>query len=223
MTDNLVLVPCKGFDIWLPSNHFTTRTLLRDRTWEPDVESIMWDKKPAVFVDVGAQFGYYTVMASTWGATVIAIEPRQSCVSVIEENISRLGLDSIHIVQEMVLGPDMYGVIDDTGNFQYGDDQTKTLDDIVSETRLFPDLVKIDVEGCEYDVLSGAIGILMVARPDLVIEVHPNKIEKLGNTVGGMFTLLSNYCYQYKALNPLFPMQHIFCTRESNAQRPDQS
>lgn len=50
-----------------------------------------------------------------------------------------------------------------------------TLDRIIEDEGLVPDLVKIDVEGFEDVVLSGAKHMLTVHRPDLVIEVNPGK------------------------------------------------
>lgn len=46
-----------------------------------------------------------------------------------------------------------------------------TLDAVAAETGLDPDLVKIDVEGFEYPVLSGAVSILERCHPVLMVEV----------------------------------------------------
>jgi FkbM family methyltransferase len=55
-----------------------------------------------------------------------------------------------------------------------------TLDDEVSELRLVPQIIKIDVEGAELEVLKGAEKVLRNCRPRLFISLHPNPLAKLG-------------------------------------------
>jgi FkbM family methyltransferase len=55
------------------------------------------------------------------------------------------------------------------------------LDDEV-ETLPVPDFIKVDVEGLEFDVLSGAGKVLREHQPDLFIELHGSTLEnKIGN------------------------------------------
>lgn len=49
----------------------------------------------------------------------------------------------------------------------------RTLDSIVEELNIEPDFVKIDVEGFEDVVLSGASWVLSKFRPRIVMEANP--------------------------------------------------
>lgn len=49
-----------------------------------------------------------------------------------------------------------------------------TLDRYVSETGIKPRLIKIDVEGAEFDVLEGGRECLRECRPLLAVEIHPD-------------------------------------------------
>ena len=49
----------------------------------------------------------------------------------------------------------------------------RTLDSIVEEFNLEPDFIKIDVEGFEHIVLSGASQTLSKFRPRIVLEANP--------------------------------------------------
>ena len=51
-------------------------------------------------------------------------------------------------------------------------------------------LLKIDVEGFEYQVLSGARKIIEEHRPLLLVELHPGQIEPQGNTIKDVCDLL---------------------------------
>lgn len=48
----------------------------------------------------------------------------------------------------------------------------ETLDKIIEETNIIPDVIKIDVEGAEYLVLEGAKNLLSKEKPLLLIEIH---------------------------------------------------
>jgi hypothetical protein len=49
----------------------------------------------------------------------------------------------------------------------------RTLDSIVEELSIEPDFLKIDVEGFEHLVLSGASRVLSKFRPRIVLEANP--------------------------------------------------
>ena len=54
----------------------------------------------------------------------------------------------------------------------YMDVETITLDEIARTYNLYPDLVKIDVEGAEYSVLEGAKEIAKKENTMFIVEVH---------------------------------------------------
>ena len=49
---------------------------------------------------------------------------------------------------------------------------TAAVDEIVSESRLIPDVMKVDVEGAEERVLKGSAKTLAEARPILLLGTH---------------------------------------------------
>ena len=53
------------------------------------------------------------------------------------------------------------------------------LDSYCFRNNLIPDIIKIDVEGYEYNVLKGAVKILKLYRPTIVISIHPLLLKKL--------------------------------------------
>jgi hypothetical protein len=48
----------------------------------------------------------------------------------------------------------------------------RTLDAFVKENKVIPDILKVDIEGAEYDLLLGAIGTIRKYHPILYIEIH---------------------------------------------------
>ncbi len=65
------------------------------------------------------------------------------------------------------------------------------LDDELSQSRV--SLLKIDCEGFEYEVLSGAIKILEEQRPMIYLEVHPGQIEAYGHSPKDVIDFLRPY------------------------------
>lgn len=138
-----------------------------------------------LFMDVGANVGSYTVLASAEiGAKTISIEPVKSTFDYLIKNIQlnriqdrvealNIGLSSasgilkftktLDTVNHVVANNDLNDVIDVT---------VKTLDDILHSARV-PILLKIDVEGFEAEVLKGSKYTL--ANPSLkaiIIELN---------------------------------------------------
>jgi hypothetical protein len=62
------------------------------------------------------------------------------------------------------------------------------LDDFCAELALHPSLLKMDVEGSEFDVLTGAKETINRCRPDLLIELHHFDGNLGANRVPGLLT-----------------------------------
>lgn len=88
--------------------------------------------------------------------------------------------------------------------------KTDTLDNFTKEKNVFPDLIKIDVEGHELSVLKGAENYIANHHPTLIIEIeqrHHNNIE-----IDSVFEIFKNKgynCYYYsKKQSQLFPYEN---------------
>lgn len=56
--------------------------------------------------------------------------------------------------------------------FEEIDVVVKTLDSVVKEIKILPDIIKIDIEGAEYDFLIGATKTIKDSHPLIYIELH---------------------------------------------------
>jgi precorrin-6B methylase 2 len=119
--------------------------------------------------DIGASSGYYTLAFSrlAGAAHVYAIEPNQKQSAICKEVITRNRLKAKIEVHELFIGSSV-----DEGQRQ------ETLDDLVFVKGFDkPTLVKIDVDGPEFEVLSGAAKVLAQCKPNLIVEVHSSQLE----------------------------------------------
>lgn len=70
-----------------------------------------------------------------------------------------------------------------------------SLDSFVQDYSLCPDLVKIDVEGYEYNVLLGMSSILSSYNPILILSLHPSRIQDIGESVDKLVRYLHRFNY----------------------------
>ena len=68
---------------------------------------------------------------------------------------------------------------------------------MLEQTSFCPDLVKIDIEGFEVHALRGASELLQKTRPMMIIEVHPKRLEHLGESVSELFEITEAAGYQH--------------------------
>lgn len=128
----------------------------------------------AVFVDVGANIGSYTLLASEIpGVVVVSLEPVPSTFAKLQRNIALNGRKNVHALNMaasrqagslgMACGLD--SAVNHIATAHSPDPHTimvevDTLDAICDRLQLSPALMKIDVEGHESDVLAGAVQCL---------------------------------------------------------------
>ncbi len=151
-------------------------------------------KPGMVFVDVGANDGYYTLFAARRvgkAGKVVAVEPSTRERVNLRRNLVRNHLDNVHVVPaalgavagdaDLRLAHGTHSGHNTLGKFAH-DDVTpadlervmvKTLDEVVAELGLGRvDFVKIDVEGAEASVVAGARGALASIRPVMLLEIN---------------------------------------------------
>jgi FkbM family methyltransferase len=145
-------------------------------------------RKGDLFLDVGANVGSYTVLASgVREATTWAFEPDPITARHLQRNIAVNGLEGLVTVHEVALGPS-----DGEVKFTIGQDaenrvtteadcpsrvvRQKRLDDLVIDRQ--PTMIKMDVEGYEEKVLVGSQYVLSVPSLKLIELETVNPIIK---------------------------------------------
>jgi len=146
-------------------------------------------KPGAVFIDVGANGGIYTVIAARQvGPTghVYAFEPGKKELEILRKNIEANGLTNVTVIESAVsretgtakLAISTDGAMNSLAKTQHPDQQieewetvkTITLDDFALQNSLNTvDFIKVDVEGAEKLVLDGAKNLLASEGPVTVL------------------------------------------------------
>lgn len=152
-----------------------------------------------VFVDVGANLGYYTCLAAQHGKQVVAFEPQQQNLSCLMRNLTTNGYQELVEIFPLALSGKsglvaLYGVsgpsaslIKGWAGYSSSYNQlipVSTLDNVLGARFLDKQVfVKIDVEGAEYQVLEGARTMLNRAKKPIWLleiclqEFHPSGVN----------------------------------------------
>jgi len=141
-------------------------------------------KKGDVFIDVGANIGYYTVLgAKKVGAKglVLAIEPVLQTMNILKTNIRLNRLSNVHVIGkaawrtrerlQLSVPKELYGgasLVKHCGNKLIAVDGVP-IDEVCADVSNIK-LMKLDVEGAEYEVLQGSNDSLLRTQL-LVTEV----------------------------------------------------
>ena len=141
-----------------------------------------------VFVDIGANLGYYTCLALQAGKPVVAFEPQEQNLQCLFQNLTANGWSNEAEIFPLALSDrpgllTLYGasgpsasLIKNWAGYSSIFKKTvpvSTLDNVLAGRffgqRLF---IKMDVEGAEYQVLKGALATLrLIPKPIWLLEI----------------------------------------------------
>jgi FkbM family methyltransferase len=176
--------------------------------YEPQVTSVVAALLPqcATVVDVGANWGYFTLMAAklmSGRGCVLALEPDPRMFELLQSNVRLNGFGNVELLRVAAgrsAAPQILeGFRDGTGNrgvsrirgagFAGESSSAFTVDsetvDALAERRDLEqvDLIKIDVEGAEDGVLAGMrTGIAEGRYRRILLEFHPRELAERGTT-----------------------------------------
>lgn len=167
-------------------------------------------------LDVGANFGYFTLLAANRlraTGTIIAFEPEPKNRDWLEQNLNMNGFDRVKVSDRAIssgTGILQFDTKDGSGNRGKASTITNQVDqnlvqvqsvgldeycDKVSITHV--DIIKIDIEGGESAAVEGmSEGIKNARYHRVFLEIHPEMLEQAGRSVASVFTPFKKYGYR---------------------------
>jgi FkbM family methyltransferase len=175
-------------------------------TWE------IFVKPGSIAADIGANTGYYSLVAATKAKMVYAFEPAGKTRENLEENVllndltnisvqsiavsDQAGMASLYIANDKNSG--MSG-LQKPENFSGNTEPVKTLtlDQWISANSIVKiDCIKIDAEGSELNILKGMKNTLEQFKPVIFIEVISAWLKKFGCSPADIYLLLFGSGYR---------------------------
>lgn len=185
---------------------------------EGDVNELILSclKEDDVFLDVGANIGYYSVLAGKIigdSGRVISVEPVPSTAEVLNYNIELNNLRNVKVIQKAIWSdnqvitmhvPKSFFGMASICNLHDADAfavEGITLDTVCEAQEV--NLLKIDAEGSEYQILKGARKTLEKTR-NVVLEASSEKDKIIGLLSEEQFTIrklkFTSHVLAYKRL-----------------------
>lgn len=191
-------VQMSGMRFTVNSQNFYFWNKINKNIWETQALQILPNKIGVgdTFVDVGGWIGPYTLLAAKCCRQLGAVhtfEPDPAAREILKQNISLNNLDDIvkvyssalsDKVGELEIGPrrgnfgnSMSSILESEWEREPITVPSTTLEDFISKKGISPNLIKIDIEGAEYDLFKGGEEYIVSERPNLLIEVHKNLLS----------------------------------------------
>ena len=163
-----------------------------------------------VFIDVGANIGYYSLLAGKTAKKVYAIEPEELNFSILKKNTQSNGLKNIELIKAAAgrrqgkvtikrskINPGAHKVAVGRGEIKM-----IKLDEMIKEK---VDVIKIDVEGMEAEVIKGAKNLIEKWMPTIFLEYGVNSRDKgmikFLRRVYGTIYWIDEYGQTYRKIN----------------------
>jgi len=164
--------------------------------WEPSVQLALRDliKPGSIVFDVGANLAGLSILMSRLTGPkgiVCSFEASPRIIELTHGNIIASGCNNIQLYHNAIFsesGKDLMiyagGHLNDS-IFNQGEFQEKvgktvktlSLDDFANHMGLIPDLIKMDIEGAEFDALLGMKNKILLSFPHLLLETSPKDMR----------------------------------------------
>jgi len=189
--------------------------------WEPPLSD--WIRRALrpgdVFVDVGANIGWFTLLAARAvapGGSVVAIEASPDTARRLEEALALNQIDNVRVVQAAAAEHEgtlpfyraAWNDAEDStvpaeGKQAAGEVPAAPLPALLSDDELRrARVIKIDVEGGELGVLRGLRPAAGALRPDaqIAVETHPEMLAAQGASLSDLAELLGDAGFALREL-----------------------
>ncbi|MEN9852173.1 MAG: hypothetical protein RI996_116 [Candidatus Parcubacteria bacterium] len=182
-----------SFEILIdPDNGGVDFEIYADGVYEPEIlhviKSLLERKNNSVFLDVGANIGQHSLFASRFAQKVFAFEPIPKLFTQFTDSIyknkfyniflCRIALGDRSMTSHIHTNNQNMGassLVSHTGDTQGVFVQIERFDDISEQLGIHSvDVVKMDVEGFEYESLQGMQKMITKCHPSFVFEFSPH-------------------------------------------------
>jgi len=197
---------------------FIERTLAVYGEWDRKVLNVLRQRLSAgsVFVDIGSNIGYFSLVASSLvGETgvVFALEPSRRPLKKLIANLDRNDIQNVILVSLACGSNKSIATLNRASHHNSGASSLLShvgkgakeqvivlpVDSFFTDLGIHVDLIKIDVEGYEFEVLRGMRETLLRQRPEVLTEVSPHWLVESGCGVVDLYKMMDEI--KYKAFN----------------------
>jgi FkbM family methyltransferase len=221
--ERIISFKCHGSEMYVDSNdEGLVPSLFKGIHEQPGTKLFQKLVQPGmVFLDIGANVGYYTLMAANLmkgNGRIYSFEPSPANYELLVKNIEVNGYTTVTAVPKAVsnnLGKTEFFLdkINIGGPSLCRDNmpvtagtievETTTLDDFfereVGDTRI--DLIKTDAQGAEGKIFEGAENIIENNQLTVIMEFWPFGLENMGTDPLGLLQRIQSYGFEISTID----------------------
>ena len=215
-----------GLKIYLELSNPFTWDLVLEKDLEKDVKQEFSQNvnEGDTVIDVGAHIGEYTLLGAKLVGEkgfIISVEPAHDTTKSLKENIILNGFKNCLVIEKAVgekvetkflykvSEEDVYGYLDpyvkNKKLKKYSEIEVTTIDEIILSKNLnLVNLLKIDVEGFEYEVLLGCSDALKKNKiKKIIIEIHSEFLKSKGTNEDLIYMFLKEHGFKIKKIQEI--------------------
>jgi FkbM family methyltransferase len=213
-----LMIPLQGHQFRVPAAELSlVPHLLNARIWEPHLTRYLrLNLNPTdIFMDVGANLGYFTIICAPLVRRLVAFEPVSTTYNYCKANIALNGLENVELYQYGLWNEDATTYIGvDSSNLMAASMSLEksppyveaiccvSLDSMIRRGKLdIPrlDVIKMDIEGAEVLALKGMEQTIMQFRPKILMELNRPALWRFGKTVDDVWDWFRSISYKIAA------------------------
>ena len=217
---SIVKINIGDFNIDVLNNDWVGGSLINGTRWEPHITFFLERnlKKDSIFVDVGSNYGWHSIMSSNLCESIYSFEPQKYVYNIQKENIKQNNITNINLFNYGIgnvndtlnMVPINYNQSVNVGDLSIGFGgeivEVKTLDSLnLSKV----DVIKIDVQGFEKFVIEGGVNLINKNKPLLIVEFEEHQLRKFGYGCTELFNLIRDFGYVIYFLEYHYPSDHV--------------
>jgi len=171
--------------------------------------------KGDLFIDAGAHCGMWSLQASKYYQKIIAIEPTKKSTKSLRTNLRMNRIENVQVVEAALcekrgysmfytwpdgpMGNSLYSEpVKYTPDYGFGGNPSLVRTVSIDSLDVKPTVIKLDVEGAEFDAVKGGLVTIQKYRPKLFIEIHhPDNEERIIEALPGYV-----WKKQYRLMQP---------------------
>ncbi len=145
-----------------------------------------------IFIDLGAHIGYFSILGAMLCKQVFAFEIDDNCIPIIQRQIDYNSLKNVEVINKAVsnttgekLKISIFDQPNTTLSIRHNPKkanfklvETTSLSDFCRAKKIKPTLIKVDIEGAEYQALLGMEELMKSSENlKILLEVHPRQLK----------------------------------------------
>jgi FkbM family methyltransferase len=215
-----LILSAQGYEFRLPAADLSlVPHLLEHRSWEPHITRYLRLNLTSddIFVDVGANLGFFSVLCAPLVSRVIAFEPVSLSHRYCKANIALNRLTNVDLFQCGLWSEDTIvnikadpsslmaaSISRDGSTFDVESIRCVSLDSLIASGEAsIPSIaiIKMDIEGAELSALEGMKVSLEKFRPKIVMELNRPALARFDTTVADIWKFFETRSYRLLAFN----------------------